>query len=181
MKVALIVGHDATLKGSYGTEGMSEWDFWDQFVHELILDGDFGSNHEVYVLYRNADLNGYSAKMRDLHSRMDRIGIKLGIECHFNGYSDPTVNGHEVLYDGANPRSIDYAEWLDECFDELPNRDRGVKVLTKGDNGFGFVAGSNIPCIIAEPFFGSHQSKYVYGGAYRGILKQSFEKFLERI
>ena len=181
MKYALIIGHDSKLNGAYGNKGVSEFDFWDSLLQEMVAEGYMPENHECYIMYRGADLNGYSKKMKDLHERMSDTGIRLGIECHFNGYSDPEVNGNEVLYNGANPQSVAYAQLMDECLDDLPNRDRGVKVLTRGDSGFGFVAGSDIPCIIAEPFFGSHQDKFVFGGAYRTLLKKSLQKFLERI
>ena len=181
MIIALIIGHSQDSKGSYGNTGMSEWDFNDQLLHELSLEGYLPDNHTFYILYRSADVKGYSAKMGELHRQLYELDIDLGIEFHFNGFSDPTVNGNEVLFNGANPDSVKYAMILDECFDDLPNRDRGTKLLTRGDNGFGFVAGSDIPCIIAEPFFGSHQDKYVHLGAYRGLLKKSLQKFFQTI
>ena len=177
MKYALVVGHDSKRKGSYGNEGVSEFNFWDNFVNAITIpDGD-----ECYVLYRPADIDSYTQQMAHVHQQMKDIGVEFGVELHFNGYSDPRVNGNEVLYNGANVKSIALAKLLDSCFDELPNRDRGIKVLTKGDNGFGFVAGSYIPCIISEPFFGSHQSNFIYGGKDREALLNAFNTFLRKV
>jgi len=179
MKIAIIIGHDADKQGAYGNEGLSEWEFNDELIQSMFFDGRLSNKHEYYIMYRSADLNGYTKQMKDLHKRIDKIGCELSVEFHFNSFSNPSANGNEVLYCSKGGKH--YADIMDECLDELPNRDRGVKKVTKGDRGGGFCCRGNSKSIIVEPFFGANQSDYVRTGQYRYLLEDAYEEFFEKI
>ena len=185
MKIALIVGHDADRKGAYGNMGIPEWDFNDQYVNDLVF--ILPEKHEYYVLYRDTDLKYYGSQMKRLHNTIDNLGIELSIEFHFNGASDPTVNGNEVLYCATSKAGKEYAKLLDDCLDMLPNRDRGHKPVRfrnkpqKDDLGAGFCCRGKSVALITEPFFGSNQDKYVHDKPDRKLMDQAYIKFFEDI
>ena len=175
--IALVVGHDKDRQGAYGNKGISEWLFNDRFLIELVP--MLPEKHTYFIFYRSADIKGYTNKMVDLHSRIDEIGCDISIEFHFNSVADSSVNGNEVLYCSNN--GLKLANILDDCFDILPNRGRGVKKVTLLDNGGGFCCNGKSTAIITEPFFGSEQSDYVHNGKYRHLLQEAYVDFFLRI
>lgn len=179
MKVALVIGHDSNRKGAYGNVGVSEWDFNDQYVNDLVF--KLPKKHEYYVLYRATELKYYGSQMKRLHNTIDSLGIGLSIEFHFNGASDPTVNGNEVLYCASSKRGKEVAKKLDDCLDMLPNRDRGHKPVTFKNAGGGFCCRGKSVALITEPFFGSNQDKYVHNKPDRELMDQAYIKFFEEI
>ena len=179
MKIALVIGHSSSNQGAYGDEGIGEWEFNDELLHSMHFDGKLSSKHEYYIMYRSADINGYTAQMVDLHKRIDNIGCELSLEFHFNSFHRPEANGNEVLYCSEGGKY--YADIMDECMDVLPNRDRGVKKVTYADRGGGFCCRGKSRAIIVEPFFGAHQSDYVRSGQYRYLLEDAYEEFFSRI
>ena len=177
--IALVIGHDQHSKGAYGNMGMSEWHFNDKFIADLKTGGFLPEHHIYYVYYRSVDISGYTAKMNDLHARIDKDEVDISIEFHFNGATDASVNGNEVLYCSENGRII--ASFLDEALDALSNRDRGIKKVTMNDNGGGFCCRGKSVAILTEPFFGSHQNLYVQNGHDRELLKQCYKNFFNSI
>ena len=177
MKICLVIGHDMDNRGSYGDAGISEFTFNDNLISEMfhkgLLPGD------TYVLYRSSDIFGYGEQMKELHKRIDALKCDVSIECHFNGFHDPSVNGNEVLYCSQGGKRI--ADIFDEELDALPNRDRGVKKVLGNDDGAGFCCRGRSYAIIIEPFFGSHQRDYIFNGQYREILMTSLSKALHRV
>ena len=181
MKIALVVGHTSENPGAYGNSGIGEWQFNDELLHSMYLEGKLPSKHTYYILYRSADTKGYTAQMKKLHKQIDRLGCQLSIEFHFNSFSNPEVNGNEVLYCSEGGKQ--YAEIMDSCLDLLPNRDRGIKKVElrkyplQDDRGAGFCCRGRSYAIIAEPFFGVQQSKYTRNGVYREFLETAYRKF----
>ena len=179
MKIALVVGHTKDSQGAYGNAGIGEWEFNDELLNSMFWDGKLPNKHEYYILYRSEDISGYSSQMVDLHERIDKIGCEVSIEFHFNSFSDPDVNGNEVLY--CSTAGKIYADKLDECLDQLPNRDRGVKKVTMSDNGGGFCCRGKSKALIVEPYFGVEQSNYVRCGIFRSRLEDAYEEFFNSI
>lgn len=182
MKIALVVGHDAHSKGAYGSEGISEFDF----NHSLLLDLNVNNqpgNNQYYIFYRSADIKGYTAKMIDLHERIDKVGCDVSIEFHFNSFSDEDVHGHEVLYCSDGGKQM--AEIVNHQLDlELPTSNRGIKKVKLNphpipdDRGAGFCCRGRSLAIIIEPFFGSNQEHFIHDGKLRKpyftALKRAF-------
>ena len=141
MKIALVIGHDSDNQGAYGNEGVGEFSFMNGLINSMTSMGMLPDNKEIYVLYRNADINGYTTQMKDLHTRIDAIGCEVSIELHFNSFSNENVQGHEVLYCSEAGKTI--ANIMNNSLDEyLPTSNRGVKKVTMDDRGGGFCSGS---------------------------------------
>lgn len=177
MKIAFVVGHSATKKGAYGNTGLSEFDFYSKFVPELVerLKSE-KLEHSYQVFYRGTS-GGYTENMKDLHRRIDQWGADLSISFHFNAASNELVNGHEILY--CSDKGYEYAVQLDELFDAyLDNNDRNTKKRTMSDRGGGFLCRGKSVCILIEPFFASHQNRYVRNGDMREPLKQALIDFI---
>jgi len=181
-KVALVIGHDAKSQGAYGDSGISEFTFNDELIGELSFKQMLPKN--VYVFYRSADISGYTAQMKDVHERMDKIGIDVSIELHFNGSDNASVTGNEFLYCSNAGKQI--AMIFDETFDSLPNNDRGIKKIQfhpypqPDDRGAGFCCRGKSIAIIAEPFFSLHQSDYIYGGQHRELLLKAYSTAIKK-
>ncbi len=180
MKIAIVIGHDKNSQGAYGNIGISEWKFNKELIGEMQRDKMLPKQHEYIIFFRDPNINGYTNKMKDLHKRIDAWGAEVSIEFHFNGSSNPSVNGHEVLYCSKNGKKV--AKKLNEQYNKyLSNKDRGIKKVTKNDRGGGFCCRGKSYAIIAEPFFGSNQYEYVYPGKKREKLKKAYMKFLKSL
>jgi len=178
-RIALVVGHDSDRKGAYGNAGVSEWDFNTELLTDLAHGGYLPKQHTFILYYRSEDINGYTAKMIDLHKRMDADNIDYSIEFHFNSVADSSVNGNEVLF--CSTKGMELAKKLDEALDRLPNRDRGIKKVSMSDQGGGFCCRGGSVAIIAEPFFGSQQDQYMPNGEHRELLKECYKTFFNNL
>ncbi len=107
------------------------------------------------------------------------------IELHFNAAS-PLARGSETLCCQMNPQSRRLAEAVQQAmvrvFSRNGSTDRGVKVLSAGDRGFGNVsAAQSVPSVLVEPFFGSNEQECRLAheriGAYADGLVEAFETF----
>lgn len=180
MKIAMVVGHDADEQGAYGNEGVSEFSFNDNLLSCMSNLGYFPDEHTIYVLYRSADIRGYSNQMRDLHKRIDALGCEVSIEMHFNSFSNEAVRGHEVLY--CSEAGKDIAEVFNHALDGyLPTSNRGVKKVGMEDKGGGFCCRGRSKAIILEPYFAAHQSDFIYNGQYRRPLMEAISEALKRL
>lgn len=176
-KIALVVGHSSVSQGAYGNMGISEFHYWDRFLKKNIM--NFTDENEYQIFYRSTGGSGYSERMRELHSRIDEWEADISVSFHFNGAGKAYINGHEILYYNAGKT---LAEKLDIIFDKnLDNRDRGVKKVNKGDRGSGFLRRGKSKCILVEPFFASHQDKFVEGGEQYDNLVNSFVEFFRDV
>lgn len=158
--------------------GISEYDFNTSFVHELITRLNHEHlGHQYQTFYRQNDGSGYTERMKDLHTRIDAWGADVSLSFHFNASSKEYVNGHEILY--CSDKGHDLAVQLDELFDAyLDNNDRNIKKRTKKQRGGGFLCRGDSVCLILEPFFASHQNRFVCGGDMREPLKQALVDFI---
>lgn len=177
-KYAFVIGHRAGAKGAYGNLGISEFDFYTKFVNELIQrlrSENFG--HEYMVFTRQDGLGGYRERMKDLHKRIDAWGADISLSFHFNSFGDERVNGHEILY--CSNGGYNLAIQMDDLFDAyLDNNDRNIKKITRKKRGGGFVCRGKSVCLLLEPFFASHQNRFVMGGDMRENLKSALVDFI---
>lgn len=179
MKIALVIGHNEKTQGAYGNAGISEYEFNQTLLFEMRDRHMLPDIHQYVFVYRNYRIKSYKKAMIDLHRRIDEWGADVSIEFHFNSFPKPSVNGNEVLYCSKGGRKI--AEVFDEALDELPNRDRGIKKVTKKQRGGGFCCRGRSKAIIVEPFFGKNQNLYVVDGEFRMDLMKAYQQGLERI
>jgi len=178
MKIALCIGHNEEKQGAIGSEGISEWDFNRAFVGELLEEID-NSTHSFKVFHR-LPFESYTKQMTKLHSELNDWDTELAISFHFNGSIDASVNGHEVLC--CSPNGATYANKLNDLFNNyLDNNNRGVKRREIDDRGGQFLCKGHYPCIMAEPFFGKYQYRYVKGGIRREALVQAYIDFFNNL
>ena len=180
MRIALVIGHDSEKQGAYGNEGISEWTFNDRLTKSMAVMGMFPDKHEVFVIYRSADIQNYTDKMIDVHKKIDKLECEVSIELHFNSFSDSEVQGHEVLYCSDGGKEI--AKIMNDSLDEyLPTSNRGIKRISSSDRGGGFCCRGASYAIILEPFFAAHQTDFIYGGKERMNLMRAISKGLEQL
>lgn len=177
-KIALVIGHRSGSKGAYGDAGISEWDFWNEFISDIYV--DLPTNHQFKLFLRSNAVDGYGERMKEMHKRIDEWGADISVSFHFNASSIESVTGHEVLYCSNGGKRL--AVLMDKHLDMwLNNKDRNIKKRLKHDRGGGFLCRGNSKCILVEPFFASHQSKFIRGGEHRSDLINAFLGFFEAI
>ena len=177
-KIALVVGHRSGKKGAYGDTGMSEWDFWSEFLSDILL--MLPKHNQYKICFRGNDHHGYGERMKEMHKKIDTWGADISVSFHFNGSDNGSVTGHEILYCSNGGKRL--AEKLDVCFDKwLDNNDRGIKKRTKHQRGGGFLCRGNSKCILVEPFFGSHQHSFIRNGSERQKLINGFLEFFDML
>ena len=180
MKIALVVGHASDKQGAVGSLGISEYNFWLDFVQDLkdkLARLEHLADIEFKVFERPTSKRGYTSRMKALHAELDAWGSDVAVSFHFNA-SASRAQGHEVLYCSRMGRVL--ADRMNNLFNEyLPNRDRGIKKKTKKDRGGGFLCRGRSVCILVEPFFASEQDYFVEEGYHD--LMDAFLAFFERI
>ena len=128
------------------------------------------------VFHRSETIKGYGEKMKDLHKRIDEWGAEVSVSFHFNAFGVEAVNGHEILYHSKGGKKL--AKKMDKIFDiYLDNRDRNIKQRNRKQRGGGFLSRGKSLCILVEPFFASHQDRFMDGGERQNLLT-SFVEFL---
>lgn len=178
MKVALVVGHRKSRQGAYGNCGISEYVFWDAFLHDYLP--IMPDKHEYQIFYRDDKVSGYGEKMKHLHKRIDDWGAEVSVSFHFNASSNQSVHGHEILYYSTGGKT--YAKIMDEMFDKhLDNNDRNIKKRTKKQRGGGFLSRGKSKCILIEPFFAAQQHRYIEDGEKRMDLAHALIDFFEYV
>ncbi len=178
IKIAIVVGHRSKARGAFGNAGLSEFGF-NSLVAEALSDGFIGHDKvEVKVFFRDNKRDGYGEKMKRLHKRIDEWGADYSLSLHFNAAGREDVTGHEILYCSKKGKKL--AKKLDEIFDKyLKNRDRNIKKRTKKQRGGGFLCRGESICVLAEPFFASHQNLYMPGGSGWFALIGAYSEFIE--
>ena len=159
-KVALCLGHGRSGdEGNVGAGGVSEEDFnlpLIQIVANLLRAQ--GVDVVIISYYQG---NGYTAAMVWLAQELERLGVTLALEFHFNAY-DKTVSGHEVCHWKGSKRGIVAAKFVNDSYTEhfpsLPNR--GLKPKSPQDRGALFLSLTHCPAVILEPFFGDNPKEW---------------------
>lgn len=146
----------------------------------MFKDGYISDTNDLAIFQRKDTLSGYTERMKDLHRRIDTWGADISISLHFNASSKTYVNGHEILYCSKSGKAI--AKKLDVKLDQyLNNNHRNLKKVTQKQRGGGFLCHGKSVCILAEPFFASHQHKYVKYGEERENLLTAIAEFIDEL
>lgn len=173
-RIALCIGHNPVRRGAYGSAGLTEYEYNKGFLYELLP--YLPPTHE-YKIFERPSLGSYTREQNYLHKQIAKWGgCDIAIEFHFNGASNPDINGHEILY--LSKAGKELALKLDACYDKyLTNNDRNIIKRDKG-NGYGFLRRGNYTSLIVEPFFASHQHRFIEGGDLYHPLIAAYKEFL---
>jgi len=152
MRTAFVIGHHEKSKGALSKHfNLREWDFYNEVVSHM---GD------VSVFYHDENISGYTTRVKNTASKINKFPFDLVIELHFNSAVDERANGCETLYYFASKKGKQYAELFSSVVTSetgIKTRNGGLKPLTnKNDRGFASVYYTTAPTILIEPFFGNN-------------------------
>lgn len=140
---ALVIGHKKSSPGAVNeSQNLTEFEF-----------NDFLSFHiEKKVV--NTDIQRvYRRTYKELPDDINAINPEFIVSLHCNAFNQK-ASGTEVLYYYKSENGKKIAEVLQKHlleFLKLP--DRGIKPRTSEDRGGYLLKYTNVPCVIAEPFF----------------------------
>jgi len=159
--LVLAVGHSRELDaGAVAYDGETyEWHYNTTLSQKI---ADYLPKHINTTIINHYEGDSYTESMRWLKKTVDPLNADLVCELHFNSFSNPNVNGHEMLYWNSSSKGLIAASNINDAMNEdFPeNTDRGVKKVTHGERGAGFLYGPKAPCVIIEPFFGSNPDEW---------------------
>jgi hypothetical protein len=152
MKIAISVGHHPLDKGAVNVQGVSEFDFWDKAVSDII--SRYIGPHELIKVHRkNPKVMPYE--------EINAINPDWFFECHFNSHGDPLATGTEVLFFNKSETSEAIAKIFAAHIHKslgLALRNKGSGLLPVGLTGRGgaLLGKTRMPGVLIEPFFGSN-------------------------
>ena len=162
--VAIIIGHTEKSQGALSEHfNQREWSFYNDVVPLL---------HKVDVYRHNKNIGGYTARIKNTSTKLNKKDYKLIIACHFNS-ATPQANGCETLYYFNSKKGKYYAEKFTELIvDRFCLKDRGIKALVnKNDRGFAITYYLKAPVILIEPFFGSNDNDCKLIGSSKNLAE----------
>lgn len=159
--LVLAVGHSRELDAgavAYDSETY-EWHYNTKLAHKI---KEYLPSHINTTIINHYEGDSYTESMRWLKKTVDPLNADLVCELHFNSFSNPNVKGHEMLHWNSSLKGLIAATNINDAMNEdFPgNTDRGVKKVTHGERGAGFLYGPKAPCVIIEPFFGSNPDEW---------------------
>lgn len=171
--IALCIGHSRLVNGrseggAISVGGESEHSYWSA-VAPLIADALLPLDSCIITRYESAS---YGSAMRWLARRLREINAKGAVELHFNSTTNERAEGHEWLYWHSSTKGRALAAALDASYGAaFPTlKSRGLKAITTGGRGAGFLRGTHCPAAIAEGFFGSSHSDFSFAHANRARI-----------
>lgn len=169
MKIAVVVGHNAKAQGAVRTtDGVTEFE-WNSNLAELIQDGE---PNGVRIFHRVPE-GGYSAEIARVYGQVNTWDADVSIELHFNG-GPATARGCETLTSGTSGSMLLAKEIHKQIVTDLPVKDRGIKVLSKGSGrGWQSLWVGRAPAVLLEPYFGSNIADCHMADDYRSVLAES--------
>lgn len=171
MKVALIIGHKVSSKGSCNEEqDVCEYDFNKELtclVENKVYESEDTKDIDLKRVFRRSS---YSK----LPEEINELGFDLAISFHCNAF-DSKASGTEVLYYHSSDKGKKCAEvFQKEILKALNLKDRGIKGVSTEDRG-GYLLGHTKPvCVLLEPFFIDNNEDYL-------IAKRNKEELVKSI
>jgi N-acetylmuramoyl-L-alanine amidase len=161
--VAIVVGHSDNSRGaSNPVSGMSEHPFNHKVAKDIAaaLNNDESHNVNGIIVLRKTGLG-------DLIKEVNATGANLCLSLHCNAFNR-TASGCETLYYHTSKKSKEFAEVVQfELIELMGNADRGIKPKSSEERGGWILRETNMPCVIAEPFFIDETKDYKLGMEYR--------------
>lgn len=156
MKAAIVVGHNSVAKGARGKSPIGEHEFTynDRIADEIVR---LARGPLTAKKFHRQKTSSYSREIDTVYAQVDEYDADVSIELHFNAAS-AMATGTETLSSGSSG-SLALAKSVQESMlATLGLRDRGVKILSRGDRGGRSLHAGRPPAILVEPFFGSNSS-----------------------
>lgn len=171
-KIALLVGHNASKKGA-AHEHLNEFDYNTVLANRICLKLIQEAPHDLKpeVFFRRQDLRK-SEELKEIVERINQWNPDLTIEFHLNSFRNQSANGTEILIAGnmmIQKENIS-GKLMDMVTDILNTRNRGIKILQKGDNGWPIQSGLINERLLLESFFLSNPHDRASGIRYREAL-----------
>lgn len=161
---ALVIGHKKSSPGAVNkTSGITEFIFNDLLAQEI-------EREATGVLIQRV----YRRTYNSLPSDINELHPDFIVSLHCNAY-DTKVSGTEVLYYHRSTKGQRYAEILNEHLVQvldLPNR--GAKPKAAEDRGGYLLMNTDVPCVIAEPFFIDNNKDLKIAQENRGNLVAAY-------
>lgn len=176
---ALIVGHTRKAPGAVSVGGVSEYDFNSKLALDVVTEVermtfDKAKKQSVVtrLVYRD-EPNDYWG----LPKKVNATGARFAISLHFNAARSKHATGTEVLYWHRSLQGRALATMLlDELLHALDLPQRGIKGRTIAGRGGRLLAKTAMPCVIAEPFFGSNVIDWNTATANRDRLVEAYAR-----
>lgn len=178
--IALCIGHSRRINGrrdggAVSTGGMQEWDYNQDLAMRLaaILTADGRTRPVIFDEYQGP---GYGGAMSWLAQAAAKAGAILAVELHFNSADNPEARGFEFLHWKSSEAGRRLAQaFIDSMTAHFPqSHSRGVKPIAKGERGWHFLAMTECPAVILEPFFGSNASEWARFSHLADELAQAY-------
>lgn len=154
--LALIIGHSKSSQGAVSIGGESEYRYNKALASQIVAALALAkSSVRVTVMERNGT---YSQLPGQVNAKRPDFAIEL----HFNAHGNAQANGTEMLYWHTSRDGQDLARTIqDRVLLALGLRDRGlVGISSEGQRGGILLRRTAMPCVIAEPFFGSNKDDW---------------------
>lgn len=149
--IGIVVGHDKVSKGANSISGESEFSYNTKLadhIYRLML----RVGAKPLLVYRQP--GPYTQSIKDAYGLIGR-GADVIIELHFNAAGDPYANGCECLIYKTGSVADHVGQGICSELASLGFRNRGNKVVGKGENGYGSLVASASPVVIVETGFGT--------------------------
>jgi N-acetylmuramoyl-L-alanine amidase len=153
VKLALVVGHEMKAKGAKAISGIHEYDFFRMVVSQM-KDKLKDSHVEVEEFLRDG------RSIRATIQAAKKWQADICIELHYNSFNKQ-ANGCEALWVSKENKLAQSCN--EEWCKEQKIKNRGIKVVSKGKNGFASVdeiSKNGMRGFLWEPFFGDNEHDY---------------------
>ena len=152
MKCGLVIGHKSNSQGACNKKhGMCEYQFNDQLACD-IYDSLKGSQINVRIIHRKI--------YKELPDDINKVNPDFFISMHCNAF-DGKTNRTETLYYHTSKRSKKIADILQKNMSKAYGfKNRGILPRATEDRGGTLLRYTNMPGVIAEPFFIDNDNAY---------------------
>ena len=172
MKCALIIGHSQEDGGAVSVDGINEYKFNNEVAH-LIKIEENRQKCELELVWRKSSYH-------ELPYQVNLTKADFAVELHFNCSDNIAATGTEVLYWLGSEKGFNLAVMVQNCILEaLGLKNRGIKPITISERGGHLLKNTIMPCVIAEPFFGSNKYDWETATKRKNELAQAYLSAIE--
>jgi N-acetylmuramoyl-L-alanine amidase len=178
INLGLIVGHTRSAPGATMHGGQSEYSYNSEVAQIAKSYGSKYSFLTTHIIFRDG------VGIAGAYRRANELKCDAVIELHFNAFNRQVVGTETLIAPGTENRK--FAQFIHDMqcrVFERGGQSRGVKVLSRGQNGFGNVSSfPQGPNCLPEPFFGDTPSEAVLANTHKqayaqGLVEASLEYF----
>jgi len=154
MRCGLVIGHKANRQGACNKKhGICEYQFNDELACDIYDNlKEKGSDINIKIIHRRI--------YKNLPSDINKVGPDFFISMHCNAFNSKW-NGTETLYYHTSKKSKKVAEIVQKnMLKAYGFKNRGVLSRATEDRGGTLLRYTNMPGVIAEPFFIDNDNAY---------------------